>query len=191
MTLIKLTVQDFIEQLASPSPTPGGGSASALAGAMAAAMVEMACNLTIGKEKFRGVEEDLKVVLARAEELRVQLLAAVDEDTGAFDEVSQAYKMPRDTDEQKAARTAAIQKALQSATEVPLKVARAAMETSQLAEIAVQKSNPSVASDARVARVLADAAREGAVANVEINLGSLKDQKYIAMIESELEELHG
>jgi len=191
MALIKLTVQDFIDQLASPSPTPGGGSASALAGAMAAAMVEMACNLTIGREKFRDVEEDLKVVLARAGELRVQLEAAVDEDTEAFDEVSQAYKLPRDTDEEKAARTAAIQKALQAATEVPLKVAKACMETSQLAQIALEKSNPSVASDARVARVLADAAREGAVANVEINLGSLKDQAYIARIESELEELHG
>ena len=191
MALIKLTVQDFIEQLASPSPTPGGGSASALAGAMAAAMVEMACNLTIGKEKFRDVEEDLKVVLARAGELRAQLEAAVDEDTAAFDEVSQAYKLPRDTDEQKAARTAAIQKALQSATEVPLKVAKACMETLQLAQIATEKSNPSVASDARVARVLADAAREGAVANVEINLSSLKDQAYISRVESELEGLHG
>jgi formiminotetrahydrofolate cyclodeaminase len=191
MTLIKLTVQDFLDQLASAGPTPGGGSASALAGAMAAAMVEMACNLTIGKEKFRDVEEELKAVLARAGELRAQLESAVDDDTVAFDYVSQAYKMPRDTEEQKAARTAAIQKALQAATEVPLSVAKAAMETLQLAQIAMEKSNPSVASDARVARVLADAAREGAVANVEINLGSLKDQAYIARIEGELRELHG
>jgi formiminotetrahydrofolate cyclodeaminase len=191
MTLIKLTVQDFVEQLASPNPTPGGGSASALAGAMAAAMVEMACNLTVGREKFRDVEDELKVVLARAGELREQLLEAVDEDTAAYDDVSQAYKMPKDTDEEKAARTAAIQKALQAATDVPLKVAKAAMETLQLAQIAMKKSNPSVASDARVARVLADAAREGAVANVEINLGSLKDGAFIERVESELEGLHG
>jgi formiminotetrahydrofolate cyclodeaminase len=191
VTLIKLTVEDFIEQLASASPTPGGGSASALAGAMAAAMVDMACNLTVGREKFRNVEEELRAVLARAGELRAQLLEAVDEDTAAFDDVSQAYKMPRDTDEEKAARTAAIQKALQAATEVPLKVAKASMETLQLAQIATQKSNPSVASDARVARVLADAAREGAVANVEINLASLKDRDYIEKVESELEGLHG
>jgi methenyltetrahydrofolate cyclohydrolase len=191
MSLIKLTVEDFIEQLASPNPTPGGGSASALAGAMAAAMVEMVCNLTVGREKFRDVEEDLKVVLARAGELREQLLAAVDEDTAAYDEVSQAYKMPRDTDQEKAARTAAIQKALQYATQVPLKVAQAAMETSQLAQIALEKSNPSVASDARVARVLADAAREGATANVEINLGSITDQDFAARIQDELREYHG
>lgn len=191
MALTKLTVEDFIEQLASPNPTPGGGSASALAGAMAAAMVEMACNLTVGREKFRDVEEELKVVLARAGELREQMLAAVDEDTTAYNEVSQAYKTPKGTDGEKATRTQAIQKALQYATEVPLKVAKAAMETGQLALIAIEKANPNVASDARVARVLADAAREGATANVEINLGSITDEKFISRMRDELEGLQG
>src|SRR5881628_3331862 len=106
---IKMTVQDFIEELASANPTPGGGSASALVGAMAAAMVEMACNLTVGREKFRDVEEEMQTVLARARELRDQMLAAVDDDTEAYDAVSQAYKLPKGTDEEKAARTAAIQ----------------------------------------------------------------------------------
>jgi formiminotetrahydrofolate cyclodeaminase len=191
MSLTKLTVEDFIEQLASSSPTPGGGSASALAGAMAAAMVEMACNLTVGREKFRDVEEDLKVVLRRAGELREQLLAAVNEDTDAYDEVSQAYKLPKNSDQEKAARSTAIQKALQYATQVPLKVAQAAIETSQLAQIALEKSNPNVASDARVARVLADAAREGATANVEINLGSITDEDFAARIQEELHDMHG
>ncbi len=191
MSLIKLTVEDFVEQLASPNPTPGGGSASALAGAMAAAMVEMTCNLTVGREKFRDVEDKLRVVLARAGELRAQLLAAVDEDTAAYDEVSQAYKMPKETDEEKAARSAAIQQALLVATQIPLRVAKAAMETAQLAQIALENGNPNVASDARVARLLADAAREGAVANVEINLSSLKDMDYITTIEEELRDLHG
>ncbi len=157
---------------------------------MAAAMVEMTCNLTVGREKFRAVEDELNVVLARAGELRAQLMAAVDEDTAAYDQVSQAYKMPKETDEEKTARSVAIQKALQNATQVPLRVAKAAMETAQLAQIALEKGNPNVASDARVARVLADAAREGAVANVEINLGSLKDVDYVASIEEELRELH-
>src|SRR5205085_10657478 len=102
MSLIKMTVQDFIEQLASPSPTPGGGSASALAGAMAAAMVEMACNLTVGREKFRDVEEEMQTVLARARELCQLMLDAVDEDTKSYDAVSEAYKMPRNTDAEKA-----------------------------------------------------------------------------------------
>src|SRR5436305_12192870 len=96
--LVKMTVDDFIDQLASASPTPGGGSASALAGAMAAAMVEMACNLTVGREKFRDVEEEMQTVLGRAKELRGQMLDAVDEDTKAYNAVSEAYKMPRASD---------------------------------------------------------------------------------------------
>ncbi len=191
MALIKLTVEDFVGQLASDNPTPGGGSASALAGAMAASMVEMACNLTVGREKFRDVEEQLKVVLERAGVLREKLLAAVDEDTEAYNAVSQSYKLPRATDAEKAERTAAIQAALKQATEVPLGVAQAAMETSHLAIIAIQKSNPNVASDARVARLLADAAREGAVANVEINLGSITDSDFVSRVKDELDGLNG
>jgi formiminotetrahydrofolate cyclodeaminase len=186
MALTKLTVQDFVEQLASASPTPGGGSASALAGAMAAAMVEMAANLTIGREKFRDVEEEMKVILGRAGELRDMMLAAVDEDTDAYGEVSAAYKLPKDSDAEKAARTAAIQEALKGATEVPLRVAKAAMETYQLAQIAMEKANPNVASDARVALLLAEAAREGARANVDINLGMIKDEDFLARMRDEL-----
>jgi len=187
MSLVKLTVQDFVYELASASPTPGGGSASALAGAMAAAMVEMACNLTVGREKFRNVEGELQTVLARATELHHQMLAAVDEDTEAYNAVSQAYKLPKDTDEQKAARSAAIQQALRQASEVPLRVAQAAAETAQLAVLAQEKANPNVASDARVARLLAEAARDGAIANVEINISSITDGKYIKWLQSELE----
>ena len=191
MALTKLTVQDFIEQLASASPTPGGGSASALAGAMAAAMVEMAANLTIGREKFRDVEAEMKVVLGRAGELRDLMLAAVEEDTDAFDEVSQAYKLPRDSDTEKTSRTEAIQQALKGATEVPLRVAKAAMETYQLAQVAMEKANPNVASDARVAMLLAEAARDGARANVDINLGMIKDEAFLTRMRDELEAIKG
>lgn len=191
MSLVKLTVEDFVGQLASANPTPGGGSASALAGAMAAAMVEMACNLTVGREKFRDVEEELRVVLERAGVLREEMLAAVDEDTAAYNDVSQSFKLPKSTEAEKSERTVAIQAALKRATEVPLRVARAALETSQLAAIAVQKSNPNVASDARVARLLADAAREGAVANVEINLSSITDGDFVDHIREELNGLDG
>jgi methenyltetrahydrofolate cyclohydrolase len=185
-------VDDFIGQLASAAPTPGGGSASALAGAMAAAMVEMVCNLTVGREKFRDVEGEMRTVLARARELREQMLAAVDEDTRSYNAVSEAYKLPRDTGTQKAERTAAIQSALKRASEVPLTVARAAFETSQLAQVAIEKSNPNVASDARVARLLANAAMEGAAANVEINLGSIADPAFVERLQEELKGIsHG
>jgi methenyltetrahydrofolate cyclohydrolase len=189
MSLIKFTVQDFVMQLASANPTPGGGSASALAGAMAAAMVEMACNLTVGREKFRDVEGEMQVVLVRATQLRKQMLAAVEEDTDAYDAVSQAYKMPKETEAEKAARTAAIQQALVLATEVPLRVAQAAQETYQLGKIVIVKANPNVASDARVALLLAEAAREGAIANVQINLDSIKDEAFIERVNQELEGL--
>ena len=150
-------------------------------------MVEMACNLTVGREKFRDVEAEMQTVLARAKELCQLMLDAVDEDTKSYNAVSEAYKMPRNTDDEKAERTAAIQSALQYASEVPLKVAQAAAETSELASIAMQKSNPNVASDARVARLLADAAREGAIANVEINLGSITDEAFSNRMREELE----
>lgn len=191
MALIKMTIQDFLEQLASPQPAPGGGSASALAGAMAAAMVEMACNLTVGREKFRSVEAELRVVLKRATELRGIMMQAIDEDTEAYNAVSEAYKLPRTSEQEKAERTAAIQKALQYASEVPLKVAQAAHETSQLAVIATQKSNPNVASDAQVAVLLANAARDGAVANVEINLQSLTDDSVKGQLQDALRAFRG
>jgi methenyltetrahydrofolate cyclohydrolase len=191
MSLTKMTVQDFIEQLASPQPTPGGGSASALAGAMAAAMVEMACNLTVGREKFRDVEEELQVVLGRARDLRAVLMQGVDDDTLAYNAVAEAYKLPKASESDKAARTEAIQKALQYASEVPLKVAQAAHEISQLAVIATQKSNPNVASDARVAVLLANAARDGAIANVEINLQSITDGDFVERMQDELQAFRG
>jgi formiminotetrahydrofolate cyclodeaminase/predicted GIY-YIG superfamily endonuclease len=187
--LVDLTVLAFLDELASASPTPGGGSASALAAAMGAAMVSMACNLTIGREKFKDVEAELQDVLAQAERLRQELTAAVDEDTAAYSAVSAAYKLPKTTDEEKAARTAAIQAALRGATDVPLKVARAAATLLPLTEIAQRKANPNVASDARVAEMLARAGRDGAIANVEINLGSLHDSDYALRIRAELDLL--
>lgn len=187
--LVNLTVQAFLDELASARATPGGGSASALAAAMGAAMVSMACNLTIGREKFKEVEAELQAVLAQAEHLRRELTAAVDEDTAAYDAVSAAYKLPKSTDAEVVARTAAIQAALRGATDVPLKVARAAATLLPLTEIAQRKANPNVASDARVAEMLARAGRDGAIANVEINLGSLHDTDYVMQMRAELDLL--
>jgi formiminotetrahydrofolate cyclodeaminase/predicted GIY-YIG superfamily endonuclease len=176
--LIDLRVNEYLDALASAAPTPGGGSASALAAAMGAAMVAMACNLTVGREKFAAVEEELRGVLARAGELQAVLVAAVDDDTEAYDVVSAAYKLPKATPEEKAARTAAIQQGLQGASDVPLRVAQAAAEVLALTKVAQAKANPNVASDAYVAELLARAGRDGAIANVEINLGSITDAAF-------------
>jgi formiminotetrahydrofolate cyclodeaminase/predicted GIY-YIG superfamily endonuclease len=186
--LVEMPIHQFLDELAGAAPTPGGGSASALAAAMGAAMVSMACNLTIGREKFKDVEAELQEVLVRAEELRRELTAAVDEDTAAYGAVSAAYKLPKGTDVEKAARSAAIQQALRGATEVPLKVARAAAEVLPLTRIAQAKSNPNVASDARVAELLARAGFDGAVANVEINLGSIQDTDYVMRVRAQLDQ---
>ena len=184
-----MSVREFLATLASASPTPGGGSASALAGAMAAAMVAMACNLTVGRAKFAAVEAELQGVLDRATGLQAQLTAAVDEDTQSYDAVSAAYKLAKGSDEEKAARSAAIQQALQGASEVPLRVAQAAAEVLGLARVAQAKANPNVASDAFVAELLARAARDGAIANVEINLGSITDPAFAERMRTAVETL--
>jgi formiminotetrahydrofolate cyclodeaminase len=187
--LVDLPVSQYVETLASSSPTPGGGSASALSAAMGAALVAMACNLTVGREKFKAVEAELQEVLVQVTALQRDLLAAVDDDTEAYDAVSAAYKLSRGTDEEKQARTAAIQQALQGASEVPLRVARAAADVARLAKVAQAKSNPNVASDAYVAELLARAGRDGAVANVEINLGSITDSAFAERMRAAIGQL--
>ena len=185
--LVDLTVREFLDELASASPTPGGGSASALAAAMGAAMVSMACNLTVGREKFKAVEADLQDVLHQAEALRSELTAAVDEDTAAYGAVSTAFKLPKGTDEEKAARSTAIRAALEGATSVPLRVAQAAHRLIPLTKEAQAKANPNVASDAHVAEFLARAGLSGAIANVEINLPGLGDSEFALKVRAELD----
>jgi methenyltetrahydrofolate cyclohydrolase len=187
--LVDLPVSQYVETLASSSPTPGGGSASALSAALGAALVAMACNLTVGREKFKAVEAELHDVLVQVTALQRDLLAAVDDDTVAYDAVSAAYKLPRSTDAEKQARTAAIQQALQGASEVPLRVARAAADVARLAKVAQAKSNPNVASDAFVAELLARAGRDGAIANVEINLGAISDSAYVEQMRAAVGQL--
>ncbi len=187
--LTQLSVTEFLEALASASPTPGGGSASALGAAMGAAMVEMACNLTVGREKFAAVEAELRDVLAQASAARGDLTAAVDDDTTAYAAVSAAYKLPRNSDEEKAQRTAVIQGALEGACEVPLRVARRAAEVVRLSRIAQAKANPNVASDALVAELLARAGMDGAIANVEINLGAIKNAAFTERMRAAIDEI--
>jgi methenyltetrahydrofolate cyclohydrolase len=189
--LIDHTVSGYLEALASNAPTPGGGSASALAGAMGAAMVAMACHLTVGRAKFAAVEAELRDVLGRATALQQDLAAAVDDDTTAYDAVSAAYKLPKGTDAEKQARLEAIQRGLQGACKVPLRVAQAADAVIALAQVAQAKANPNVASDAHVAELLARAGRDGAVANVEINLGSITDAAFADRMRGALGRLRG
>ncbi|MFY9189516.1 MAG: cyclodeaminase/cyclohydrolase family protein, partial [bacterium] len=162
--------------LASAAPAPGGGSASALAGALAAALVNMVANLTQGKEKFAADEEYMSQLIQAAAVVRRQLAELMEEDTLAFQQVMAAFKLPRETAAEKEHRQARIQATMIHAAQVPLKTAETALRVLELSQIAAEKGNPSAVSDAGVAALLAQAAVEGAALNVKINLGSIKDQ---------------
>ena len=172
-------IQTFLDELASKSSTPGGGSAAAIMGAMGAALVSMVCNLTIGKQNYLDVEDDMKDVLRRAEELRQRLTDMVRADVEVFDQVMAAYGLPKETDTQKTARSETIQSALRAATEVPLNCARACAEAIVLTQRVAEKGNRNVISDAGVAVLAAYAALRSAALNVHINAGAIKDKGFV------------
>jgi formiminotetrahydrofolate cyclodeaminase len=173
------SVQSLLDQLAGSSATPGGGSAAALAGAMGAALLSMVCNLTIGKKQFVAVADELRGVLEEAEALRRQLTSLADADTRAFDQVMAAYRRPKETEEEQASRQAAIQRALQGATQVPLETAAACAAIIKLTDQVIAKVNPNALSDAGSAALLAEAGLRGAQLNVGINLGSIRDSMFV------------
>lgn len=183
------TVHSFLDDLASAAPTPGGGGAAALSGAMGAALVSMVCNLTIGKEKFAGVESRLQEILRQSELLRGQLTQMIEDDVAAFDTVMAAYRRPKNSDEEKAARTAAIQEASKKATLVPLAAARACAEVIDLCRPTAEMGNPNVVSDAGVAVLCAQTGLKAAALNVLINLGAIKDEVFVAQHQAELDQL--
>ena len=186
---IDSTAREFLDGLASNAPTPGGGSAAALAGALGAGLVSMVCQFTVGREKYAAVEADVQRLLARSEELRAELQAAVDGDIAAYGSYGDASSMPRDTDEQKAARAAALQEALRESTEVPLGVAERCAELLELAVEAAEKGNVYLISDAAVGAEMAAAARASAELNVRLNAAGLEDRGYARACEERLSEL--
>ncbi len=174
----EMTTATFIDALAAQQPTPGGGGAAAFTGSQAAALVSMVINFTVGKKKYAAVEEEMKGYLVQSEALRHELLAAADEDVSAFDAVAATYTMPKESDEEKTARTAAMQLALKGATRVPLKVAEKCLKVMELALPVGSKGNVNVVSDAASALYLAHAALLCAIANVNINLKSINDPDF-------------
>ena len=175
--LASLSVEEFLRRLASGDPTPGGGSASALAAALGASLVSMVCNLTLGRPRYAEYEAEALQIQALAAMLGERIQRYIDRDATAYGEVIAAYQLPRATDQEKVARSEAIQGATLGAALVPLSVVEASGSVIQLAEQALGKTNPNAASDLAVAALLAVAAMDGAAANVEINLSSLKDEE--------------
>lgn len=182
-------VTAFLDELASSAATPGGGSAAAIMGGMGAALVSMVCNLTIGKKAYVEVEGDMKDLLAKVEALRAQLTDFIRADVEAFDGLMAAYGLPKDTDEQKAARSAAIQEGLKKATDAPLACARACADVIALSRVAAEKGNTNVVSDAGVAALAAVAALRSAALNVDINVPSIKDADFAASRRAETDAL--
>jgi formiminotetrahydrofolate cyclodeaminase len=189
MTLTEKPVITFLDELASSAPAPGGGSTAALSGALGAALVSMVCSLTVGKKKYADVQEDIEALLEKSEALRRELTDLLEEDVRAYTAYSKAAKMPRDTEEQKAERAQAMQEALQVATDVPLRIAEAAVKVMYLCRPAAEKGNVWAVSDAGVAVLMAEAALRGAALNVLINLGSLKDKEFAAQKRAKLDSL--
>lgn len=183
------TIGKFLDDLASERPTPGGGGAAAVMGAIGAALVSMVANLTIGKKNYEAVENDLKAARAEAERVRAELTAAIEEDVVAFNSVMGAYGLPRATDEEKAARTAAIQAALKDATLAPLRAVKACFEVIVLSEAVADKGNLNVISDAGVAVLAANAGLRSAALNVYINAKAIKDREFAEKQIGEVEAL--
>ncbi|MEZ4659759.1 MAG: cyclodeaminase/cyclohydrolase family protein [Caldilineaceae bacterium] len=175
-----ITLGDFLDQLAAKQSTPGGGGAAALTGSQAAALVSMVLNFTVGVKKYAAVEAEMQDYLHQSEALRQQLLQLADEDVEAFTAVSACYGMPKATDAEKSARTAALQSALKGAAQTPFKTAQASLAVMKLAGPVGAKGNVNIASDAATALYLANAALKSAIVNVNINLKFIKDETFVA-----------
>ena len=166
-------MDEWLSDLASDSPTPGGGGASALSAAASAALISMVCNLSIGRPRYAEHEQLLTGVLRQATKRRELALSLAQADAEVFQTVLAAYKLPRASEPEQRERARAIQSALAAAAEVPLRVAAVAADLIRLAGDIIGRSNPSVLSDVAVAAVLARAALDSAVVNVEVNLAGL------------------
>lgn len=178
-----MNVSDFLSELASDSPTPGGGSVAALAGALGAALTSMVANLTVGKKKYADVQEDIQAILGKTEALRLELTDLMAEDAAVFDKVVDAMKLPKETDGEKAARTGALQTALVDAAMVPLAVMEKCVEVIALARVAAEKGNKNAVSDAGVAALMARAGAHAASLNVRINLGWITAEEHRGFVE--------
>jgi glutamate formiminotransferase/formiminotetrahydrofolate cyclodeaminase len=170
------TVSGFTAAVASSTPAPGGGSVAAHVGALGAALAQMVAGLTVGRKKYTSVEPEMKELGLEAARLVTELQGLVVRDANAYEAVTTAYKLPKETEEQIAVRTAAIDSALVHAAQVPLETAQACARVAELAATAADKGNTNAASDAGVAALLAEAACRGAAYNVRINVSSMTDR---------------
>jgi formiminotetrahydrofolate cyclodeaminase len=184
-----VSLSGFVSSVASSTPTPGGGSVAAHAGALAAALAQMVAGLTVGRKKYAAVDAEMKQIGLEAAELGNTLAALVDADARAYTAVAEAYKLAKEPDDAAVRRTEAIASALLGAAEVPLETARACARVAELAAAVAVKGNTNAVSDAGVAALLAEAACRGAAYNVRINVAAMEDKTPGAPLVAEVMQL--
>lgn len=187
--LADLTVKDFLDKVAGNDPVPGGGSIAALGGALASALATMVTGLTIGKKGYEASEEVMQHAQTLTTRFQKEFIALIDKDSEAYDEVFACFKLPKATDEEKAARSAAIQEATKYAALVPMQVARNAYELISVIADVARLGNRNAVTDACVAMMSARTAVLGALLNVRINLGSIKDKTFADELQREADVL--
>jgi formiminotetrahydrofolate cyclodeaminase len=187
--LANLSVVDFLDETASNSPVPGGGSIAALSAAFSSALTQMVATLTLGKKGYEDVQEEAESVVKEAQRMKSFFVEYIDKDSDAFNEVMNAFKLPKDTDERVEYRKKAIQEATKLAALVPLDIAREAYKIMDIAKFVVEKGNKNAVTDGAVATMLARTAVLSALYNVRINLSSIKDKEFVEKVAEEVDEI--
>ena len=187
--LIDHKITEYLNKAAAGTAVPGGGSVAALNAALAAGLTEMVANLTIGKKGHEEVQADMKALAEKASQLRKKLTAAIDQDADAYTAVMAAYRLPKSTEEETAARNQKIQDAIKHAALVPLEVAKDALKVIELAGQAIRMGNKNAASDGAVAAMNARTGALAAIYNVKINLGSIDDDSFVDKLAQQVSEL--
>ncbi len=187
--LSELTIKEFLEEIASEFPTPGGGSVLALSAALASSLTEMVANLTINKKGFEDVEDEMKTVAQEALELKSKFVQAIDNDSDAYNDVVTAIKLPGETEAEKRHRGKMIQSGLKQATLVPMAVAEDAIRVMELAGKTIAKGNKNAITDGAVAVMMAKTAVLSALYNVKINVKAINDKAFIRTISKQVKTL--
>ncbi|MBN2543450.1 cyclodeaminase/cyclohydrolase family protein [bacterium] len=184
-----IKLSEFIESLSSEAHVPGGGSVASLAGCLGAGLVSMVGNLTKGKKNYENVSDDMERLLSEAKRLNSHLFDLITQDMQAFDDVMGAYKLPRETEEDKAVRDQAVQHALKKAAQVPFETMKSALGVLKLSIDAAEKGNKNLVSDAGVAAHMAWSAIRSAYYNVVINANSISDEGFVNQIKGDSDKM--